>query len=162
MTWTTLEMNNFLMGALAFSMAFNLRLLRPSRMAPYTQLIEQLSEAIGAQKNALARIREAVESTAGGIGKRVWENIEITESINSLSPELFKQCPSLIYDLHATDQFLNSLCDAMANGLHPTQKELVERQKTERAALFIYLYDKFDLAQPQARHDAPTENSGAI
>lgn len=162
MTWTTPEMNNFLMGALAFSMAFNLRLLRPSRLAPYTQRIEQLNETIGAQQNALTHIREAVESTAGGIGKRVWENIEITESINSRSPELFKQCPSLVYDLHATDQFLNALCDAMANGLHPTQKELVERQKTERAALFIHLYDKFDLAQPQARHDTPTENSGAI
>lgn len=161
MTWTTLELNNFLMGALAFSMAFNLRLLRPSRIATYTQLIEQLHKTIGAQQNVLTRIREAVESTAGGIGKRVWENIEIAESINSLSPELFKQCPSLIYDLHATDQFLNALCDAMANGLHPTQRELVERQRTERAALFINLYDAFDLARPQTKHDIPTENSGA-
>lgn len=162
MTWSPPELTDLLMAALAFSMAFNLRLLRPSRMAPYTQRIEQLIETISAQQNALTSIRKAVESTAGGIGKRVWENIEIAESINSLSPELFKQCPSLIYDLHATDQFLNALCDAMANGLHPTQKELAERQKTERAALFIHLYDKFDLAQPQAKHDTPTENSGAI
>ncbi len=162
MTWTTPELNNFLMGALAFSMAFNLRLLRSSRVAPYLRRIAQISETVRAQQNALTHIREAIESTAGGIGKRVWENIEIAESINSRSPELFQQCPSLVYDLHATDQFLNALCDAMANGLHPTQKELVERQKTERAALFFHLYDKFDLAQPQARHDTPTENSGAI
>lgn len=161
MTWSPPELTDLLMAALAFSMAFNLRLLRPSRMAPYTQRIEQLNETISAQQNALTSIRKAVESTAGGIGKRVWENIEITESINSLSPELFKQCPSLIYDLHATDQFLNALCDAMANGLHPTQRELVERQKTERAALFIHLYDKFDLARPQTKHGTPTENSGA-
>lgn len=148
MTWTTPEVNNFLMGALAFSMAFNLRLLRPSRLAPYTQRIEQLNETIGAQQNALTHIREAVESTAGGIGKRVWENIEITESINSRSPELFKQCPSLVYDLHATDQFLNALCDAMADGLDHTQRELVERQRTERKAIFNRIYDAFDLARP--------------
>lgn len=148
MTWTTPEVNNFLMGALAFSMAFNLRLLRPSRLAPYTQRIEQLNETIGAQQNALTHIREAVESTAGGIGKRVWENIEITESINSRSPELFKQCPSLVYDLHATDQFLNALCDAMADGLDHTQRELVERQRTEREAIFNRIYDAFDLARP--------------
>ncbi len=161
MTWTTPEMNNFLMGALAFSMAFNLRLLRSSRVAPYLRRIAQISETVRAQQNDLARIRAAVESTAGGIGKRVWENIEIAESINSRSPELFQQCPSLVYDLHATAQFLNALCDAMADGLNHTQRELVERNRSEREALFIRIYDTFGLAPPPGKETNSTELSGA-
>lgn len=148
MTWTPPDLTDLLMVALAFSMALNLGLLRPSRMAPYTQLIKQLSGTIRDQQNTFERILEVVESTAGGISKRVWENIEIAESIYSRAPELFKQCPSLIYDLHATEQFLNALFDAMTDRLDRTQRELVARQRTEREAVFNRICDAFDLERP--------------
>ena len=50
--------------------------------------------------------REVVAFRLGGVGKRIAECRDITESIFAKRPELFDEVPGLIYWLQATDSFL--------------------------------------------------------
>lgn len=53
--------------------------------------------------------QKVLSGTTGGVGKRINECREITESVFKGAPTIFQDEPGLIYWLEATDQFLSEL-----------------------------------------------------
>lgn len=98
--------------------------------------------------NRLSEYRRILNSSGGGIGKRISECREIAEAVSKRAPELFKTEPGLIYWLEATDQVLLALFEIDREWYGPNQ----ERCATSRSALIYQdIHDKSGSPLPHGR-----------
>lgn len=94
----------------------------------------------------LGYYRHILNSSGGGIGKRISECREIAETVIRHAPELFKTEPSLIYWLEATDQVLVALFEIDREWYDPHQ----ERCAASKSALIYQdIHDKSGLPPPR-------------
>lgn len=103
-----------------------------------------------AVEHSLSGVLDVMRSSMGGIDKRISENIQIADAIQSNAPELFKRCPGVAYWLHANDQFLRSLYDAAPDCLPSERRHLFDEiEKAGRAEVFDRIYASAALRPPQ-------------
>lgn len=95
----------------------------------------------------LSGVTRVLNSNVGGISKRISESVEIAETINRQSPELFRQCDGLAYWLHANDQFLNALYDVAAEAIERDHRHRVHDTRKEGSGeVFNRIYESAGLA----------------
>lgn len=115
------------------------------------RLLEQQS-VIDEQRQTIKAISHVLNQTVGGgISKRLNENIEITELIYRLKPELFSKDSNLIYLLHAHDQFFMELATAATPFLESHVIEFIdiERNKNNRGQIFFDIYSSAGMYAPE-------------
>ncbi|NTB05889.1 hypothetical protein [Agrobacterium tumefaciens] len=74
--------------------------------AEYSQHLAEEAEALRRQ---LREVDKVIESSAGGLEKRIGEHQEIVAAITALQPTLFKDEPGLEHWLNANNQFFCAL-----------------------------------------------------
>lgn len=104
--------------------------------------------AEGNALDAVIRYQRIMKSSAGGVGKRLSECREITESILRHSPELFTKEDGLLYWLEATDQFLSELYEVYREDPDPVQDHCAAARST---AVYQAAHDKTGLPLPPGR-----------
>ncbi|MYM92487.1 hypothetical protein [Duganella vulcania] len=83
-----------------------------------------------------------VNSSVGGIGKRLSESVEIATAIHTQAPQIFSQCEGLARWLRANDQFLVELYSAISYAVDPDVRERFEGEvKGGREVIFEHVYD---------------------
>ena len=113
--------------ALAFYLAFSLCIILALLLLIYA--LKQANTRAGVQANRYAELKAKVDAReemdkqilnalmriGGGVRKRVYENIEITEAINKFAPHVFESELGLVHWLEAHQEFLEALDLAMVH-----------------------------------------------
>ena len=111
----------------------------------------QLKEMKKAEHDSRHRLYEInkVLLSKGGLRKRISENLHIANSIHKLAPDIYKQDKSLIYELDANQQFLESLYDASSKLHHDWFSEDFLNMKHDVARLvFNRVYRDTGMPRP--------------
>lgn len=94
-------------------------------------------------------ITRVLNTTAGGLGRRICENQQIANELIQRAPHLYKECMGLAYWLDANDQFLNALLGEAATHINPWQRHVADRGCGESAAdIFNHIYACAGLKPP--------------
>jgi hypothetical protein len=110
---------------------------------------DALMEEKQSLQHFVSGIVQILDSSVGGLSKRLSESQEIVETISRLDPELFKRDKGLIYWLHANDQFLVQLAKAAVDGVDRDQQQSVHRQmQADRDDVFCRAYANSGLRPP--------------
>ncbi|PSL90771.1 hypothetical protein [Pseudomonas sp. R9.37] len=147
-------MNNYLIAALVV-MAIPYALLIPFtrqmrkeaeiERESYRSQLKYLTDACQQAQLFQSEVTHVLQHCTGGIVKRLNESSQIVHSIQSSAPELFQKNSSLLYCLHANDQFLARLYSVAGDCL---ESDVAPQDEQTRGAVFIDAYESAGLAVP--------------
>ncbi len=85
-----------------------------------------------------SRTIEVLNHAGAGVAKRVAENLEVTEAILHLAPNLFEECHGLRFWLKAEHEFLSKLYKTCLPYLNHAQRNIWDTviEKEKRDAIF--------------------------
>lgn len=109
------------------------------------ELISQLAEV----HRYCDQVASVINRTAGGLSKRITDNIEMVETIHQKNPDFFKQEPRLINCLHANDQFFVQLYLVVKGMSAAGQQEISQHLKSRKGKIFESVYASNNMAPPK-------------
>ena len=122
----------------------------------YEARLKELTEESARRGHYLTNLLGVLNRTTGGIVKRISENIEVAEAIQTNAPDLFKKCDGLAYWLHAHDQFFGYLYAAAADGINPDQRMRIEEMyETSDGTIYERIYQAAGLPYPPIPANRP-------
>lgn len=125
--------------------------LRLRRMASDEGALKHLRHDLDGAERQLRNLTDVLNHVAGGLGKRMAENAEITQALLNDDPQVFNRIPIRLYNLHAHDHFLICLHGASAMLLDSGQQRWVATSVEEgRNDLFVNAYSTTGLQRPNA------------
>ncbi len=137
-----------LLGMACYRLISNREKLMKQEESRRKELMDEMKE----MDRYLSGVLRVLNSSTGGISKRISESAEIAEAIQSQAPDLFKQCPGLAYWLHANDQFLVSLCSVAVEGVDRHHQQRIDEMKNAgREKIFDRIYETAGLPAPLIR-----------
>lgn len=111
----------------------------------YRSQIKYLTDACQQAQLFQSEVAHVLQHCTGGLVKRLNESSQIVHSIQNSAPELFKNDSSLLYCLHANDQFLARLYSVAGDCI---ESEVGPQDEQVRGAVFIDAYESAGLAVP--------------
>jgi len=124
--------------------------------AYYEARLKELTEESTRRGHYLTSILGVLNRTTGGICKRISENIEVAEAIQTNAPDLFKKCDGLAYWLHAHDQFFGYLYATVADGIDPDHRMRIEEMyETGHGTIYERIYQAAGLPYPPIPANKP-------
>lgn len=107
--------------------------------------IEYLADACRQAQLFQSEVAHVLQHCTGGIVKRLNESSQIAHSIQENAPELFRKDSSLLYCLHANDQFLARLYSVVGDCV---ESECLPQDERSRTAVFFDAYKSAGLPVP--------------
>lgn len=108
-----------------------------------------LEDACRQSQRFQTEIAKIMRHYTGGIIKRLRESREVAQSIQTNAPELFKKDSSLLYCLHANDQFLARLYGAAGDCIDGEYgRQFRGEDEDARVAVFFEAYESAGLPVP--------------
>lgn len=118
----------------------------------YKERIRLITDEYEAMGGTLSGIAEVVNTSVGGLSKRLSESVEIAETLFRIDPSIFEQDRGLMYWLHANDQFLEQLAEACTEITDPLQRHFIDRATANgRTGIFFRIYEAADVPPPIVR-----------
>lgn len=111
----------------------------------YRSQIQYLSDACQQAQLFQSEVAHVLQHCTGGIVKRLNESSQIVHSIQNNAPELFKKDSSLLYCLHANDQFLSRIYSVVGDCI---ESESLPQEEHSRTAVFFDAYNAAGLPVP--------------